>query len=208
MSKDRQWIRTRSSVTLSVLIGLGLSTALASTFVGNPGNVSLAPMSGLVVTDLDVPLSEVVAGPCNQQTGDVLDVQIVNGRLEFPLPHDTCWLEVTLDASLLVFAHAAGESRTVSLELSLPTFTLEFDPAFSPPGETERVILELGDPDWTSASELLPPGNSNVEIGPQDPQHATLVSALVEGTTVRYDGNSNGYVDGPERGAAILAYVP
>jgi hypothetical protein len=183
--------------------------AFGSVFVGNPTNVTLAPIPGIVLTGSAFPLAMVETRACGASTGTRTAPAVVNGAQEIYIPDGTCQLRLEVDDAVLVSGYATSGGAPISLELELPaTVVLLFAEPFDAANETDRYLVELGMPGWTSAAELLPNGATSAFITPAHALHDDLVDALVAGTAVFANPNGDGVVNAGERTPGPLAETP
>lgn len=205
-------VYARRSALLLLLVCVAPMTshsAFGSVFVGNPTNVTLAPITGVSITGFVLPLVMVETRQCGASTGPRSAPVIVDGKQEFYIPEGTCELRLEVDDTVLVSGSAVSGGAPIDLELATPaTFVLLFGAPFDPADQDDRYLVELGLPGWTSAAQLLPNGASSADVGPGDTLHAPLVSALVGGTALFANPNGDGVVNAGERTPGPVAEAP
>ena len=182
--------------------------ASASTFIGNPTGVTLAPLTGITVTGRLLPVSIVETRECGASTGFRTAPEIENGKLVFGIPADTCELRLELGDAVEVSGYATSGGAPIFLELEVPTLVLLFAEPFDPANGTDTYLVEFGMPGWTGATELLPGGATSAYITPTHALHDGLVDALVAGTAVFANPNGDGVVNPSERTAGPIAETP
>jgi len=175
------------------------------TLVGNPGNTKLQAAESSLLRHIEgaVNVDSVHAQHCDDpEDWESIDIDEIidpiNDNTDIPLPYGTwCLIELEVDPPIFIEGEL-DEGGAYYIEMDIEELVLW------PSGGTEfndnYFVLELAEPDWLSAEDILDAMEEDVAFIDDEAEiYDDLLFAMEERTTMFYDNDEDGTIDDDER---------
>jgi hypothetical protein len=162
---------------------LVVCSAHANVVIGDP-IPGPAPGSGIVFTDLELPVYQLRIDRCDN-TVDTLTVDETYGLGDpLPIPDGAmCGLEIITSDRLVVEGYGTA-GGTFTLDLQVGAVTVDVYPAVDVDDAEDTSVLRLASAGWVTATSLGLSSGQHVTVDPQHTLHGSLRYAVRNDSTI------------------------